>query len=154
MLINNKVKKEIKAKRKKASKIFWTCNYIEKKYLEPIVLALLWLSGIPLLAYLKLSPQCSPLTALLIYGFVIITVLSVWFYLDLPKSWIDLLDRQILKYRSDTSFIDVLKNVHTEDFIDHGKIIVPILDIKYWAVSQECQLNRLLRKENSVKIKK
>ncbi len=103
MLINNKVKKEIKAKRKKASKIFWTC---------------------------------------------------VWFYLDLPKSWIDLLDRQILKYRSDTSFIDVLKNVHTEDFIDHGKIIVPILDIKYWAVSQECQLNRLLRKENSVKIKK
>lgn len=96
----------------------------------------------------------SPLTALLIYGFGIITVLSVWFYLDLPKSWIDLLDRQILKYRSDTSFIDVLKNVHTEDFIDHGKIIVPILDIKYWAVSQECQLIRLLRKEISVKIKK
>ncbi len=48
----------------------------------------------------------------LIYGFGIITVLSVWFYLDLPKSWIDLLDRQILKYRSDTSFIDVLKNAH------------------------------------------
>jgi hypothetical protein len=64
MLINNKVKKEIKAKRKKASKIFWTCHYIEKKYPQPIFIALFWLSWIPLIAYIKLSPQFSPLIAL------------------------------------------------------------------------------------------
>jgi hypothetical protein len=88
------------------------------------------------MAYIKLFPQTSTLTALLIYGFGIIIILSVWFYLDLPKSWIDSLDRQILKYRSDTSFIGELENVHTEEFIDHGKIIVPILDIQYWAINK------------------
>ena len=152
MLFENSIKK-MKAKRKKANKIFWTCHYIEKKYPRPIFIALLWLPS-PLMVYIKLFPQISTLTALLIYGFGIIITLSVWFYLDLPKSWIDSLDRQILKYRSDTSFIGELENVHTEDFIDHGKIIVPILDIKYWAINQEFQLIRLLRKEISVKIKK
>ncbi|MCD6946297.1 hypothetical protein LTW04_24990 [Escherichia coli] len=153
MLFENSIKKQIKAKRKKANKIFWTCHYIEKKYPRPIFIALLWLAS-PLMAYIKLFPQTSTLTALLIYGFGIIIILSVWFYLGLPKSWIDSLDRQILKYRSDTSFIGELENVHIEEFIDHGKIIVPILDIQYWAINQKFQLNRLLRKEISVKIKK
>ncbi|WP_431613969.1 hypothetical protein, partial [Enterobacter cloacae] len=133
MLINNKVKKEIKAKRKKASKIFWTCHYIEKKYPQPIFIALFWLPWLPLIAYIKLFPQFSPLIALAIYGLGIITILSVWFYLDFPKSWIDSLDRQILKYRSDMSFIDELKDVHTDDFIEHGKEILTISDIQYWA---------------------
>lgn len=153
MLIKNNIK-TIKAKKRKARKIYWTCCAIEKKYPEPIFLSHLWLPLYPLMVYIKLSPQFSPLTALLIYGFGIITILSVWFYLDLPKSWIDSLDIQILKYRSDTSFIDEVKNVHTEDFIDHGKVIVPILDIKCWAINQECQLDRLLRKYIRVKIKK
>ncbi|BDO05798.1 hypothetical protein [Klebsiella quasipneumoniae] len=157
MLINNKVKKEIKAKRKKASKIFWTCHYIEKKYPQPIFIALFWLPWLPLIAYIKLFPQFSPLIALAIYGLGIIgiiTILSVWFYLDFPKSWIDSLDRQILKY---LSFIDELKDVHTDDFIEHGKEILTISDISDWANDQEWQLDqldKLHRKYSRVKIKK
>lgn len=154
MLIKNNIKKQIKAKKRKANKIFWTCYAIEKGYPKPIYIALLWLPWHPLMAYIKLSPQFSSLTALLIYGFGIITILSVWFYFDLPKSWIDSLDRQILKYRSDTSFIDALKDVYTEDFIDHGKVIVTITDIQYWATDQKWQLEKLLRKNIRLKIKK
>ena len=153
MLFENSIKKQIKAKRKKANKIFWTCYYIEKKYPRPIFIALLWLAS-PLMAYIKLFQQTSTLTALLIYGFGIIIILSVWFYLDLPKSWIDSLDRQILKYRSDMSFIDELKDVHTDDFIEHGKEILTISDIQYWANDQEWQLDKLHRKYSRVKIKK
>ncbi|WP_116440169.1 hypothetical protein, partial [Klebsiella pneumoniae] len=105
-------------------------------------------------AYIKLFPQFSPLIALAIYGLGIITILSVWFYLDFPKSWIDSLDRQILKYRSDMSFIDELKDVHTDDFIEHGKEILTISDIQYWANDQEWQLDKLHRKYSRVKIKK
>lgn len=70
------------------------------------------------------------------------------------KSWIDSLDRQILKYRSDMSFIDELKDVHTDDFIEHGKEILTISDIQYWANDQEWQLDKLHRKYSRVKIKK
>ncbi|WP_154975270.1 hypothetical protein [Klebsiella grimontii] len=154
MLIKNNIKKQIKAKKRKVVKIFWTCHAIEKECPEPIFIALLWLPLLPLMAYIKLSPQFSPLTALLIYGFGIITILSVWFYLNLPKSWIDLLDRQILKYRSDMSFIDELKDVNTEDIFDHGKEILTISDIQYWASDQEWQLEKLHRKYIHVKIKK
>lgn len=154
MLINNKITKQIKAKKRKAIKIFWTCNAIERKYPQPIFIALFWLLWIPLIAYIKLFPQFSPLIALAIYGLGIITILSVWFYLDLPKSWIDSLDRQILKYRSDMSFIDELKDVHTDDFIEHGKEILTISDIQYWANDQEWQLEKLHRKYICVKIKK
>lgn len=113
-----------------------------------------WLPWLPLIAYIKLFPQFSPLIALAIYGLGIITILSVWFYLDFPKSWIDSLDRQILKYRSDMSFIDELKDVHTDDFIEHGKEILTISDIQYWANDQEWQLDKLHRKYSRVKIKK
>ena len=154
MSIKNNIKKQIKAKKRKANKIFWTCYAIKKEYPEPIFIALFWLPWCPLMAYIKLSPQFSPLTALLIYGFGVITIFSVWFYLELPKSWIDSLDRQILMYRSDTSFIDELNDVHTEDFIDHGKVIITISDIQYWANDQEWQLEKLLRKYIRVKIKK
>lgn len=154
MLINNKIKKLIKAKKRKAIKIIWTCHAIEMKYPQPIFIALLCLPWLPLIAYIKLFPQISTLTALLIYGFGIIIILSAWFYLELPKSWIDSLDRQILKYRSDKPFIDELKEVHTEDFIDHGKETLTISDIQFWANDQKWQLEKLHRKCNRVKIKK
>lgn len=135
---------EIKRKIKFVNRVIRICERIEMGRPSPYYF---FLVVTPLLN-LSLGLIILPFTYQILLSILLLSVLIVlsinlaWLLFDQPKTWVGLLEKRLLEYRSNIAFTDRYNGMGIDEFIINGR--VNTIEIKSWAFDEKMHLHNFL----------